>query len=121
MKRLLFHYFPLIFVTFYAPLVYVYLIFFYPTDHTYVYTILMCSGPYYYYDISAWLIWYESLFHYVIPICLMIIFSNTLFLRVVLQKRRLRLAQGWRQYRKMTMQLVFRIPLSIFLIYPILL
>lgn len=106
-KRVLLHWLPLIFVTFYAPLTYVYLIFFYPADHTYIYTILMCSGPYYYYDIPPWLIWYESLFHYVIPIGLMIIFSNTLFLRVIFQKRRLHVTQGWRQYRKMTLQLGF--------------
>ncbi|UJR25484.1 hypothetical protein I4U23_006830 [Adineta vaga] len=66
-----------------------------------------CSGPWYYYDIPAWLIWYESLFHYVIPIFVLTIFSNTLFLRIYLQKNRLRAAQGWRQYRKMTIQLVF--------------
>jgi len=106
-KRLFIHYFPLIFVTFYTPIVYIYLIFFYPAEHTYIYTILMCSGPYYYNGISAWLIWYESLFHYVIPIFVLIIFSNSLFLRVILQKRRLRIAHGWRQYRKMTIQLFF--------------
>lgn len=106
-KRILFHYLPLIFVTFYTPIVYVYLIFFYPAEHIYDYTILSCSGPYYYYDIPAWLIWYESLFHYVIPIFLMIIFGNALFLRVIFQKRRLRIATNWRQYRKMTIQLLF--------------
>ena len=106
LKRLFIHYLPLLFVTFYSPLTYVYLIFFYPADHTYIYDVLMCSGPYYYYDIPAWLIWYESLFHYVIPIGMMILFSNALFLRVVIQKRRLHRAQGWRQFRKMTIQLV---------------
>jgi hypothetical protein len=106
-KRILFHYIPLLFVTFYCPLVYVYLVFFYPAQHTYDYTILMCGGPYYYYDIPAWLIWYESIFHYVIPIFLIILFSNALFLRVIYRKRNLRVAHGWRQYRKMTLQLLF--------------
>jgi hypothetical protein len=107
LKRVFIHYLPLFFVTFYTPIVYVYLIFFYPVEHTYDYTILMCGGPYYYNGIPAWLIWYESLFHYVIPIGMLLIFSNTLFLRVIIQKRRLRIANGWRQYRKMTIQLLF--------------
>jgi hypothetical protein len=106
-KRIFIHYCPLAFVTFYTPIVYIYLIFFYPAEHTYIYTILMCSGPYYYNGIPPWLIWYESLFHYVIPIFVLFIFSNTLFLRVILHKRRLRIANGWRQYRKMTIQLLF--------------
>ncbi len=67
----------------------------------------MCGGPYYYNGIPAWLIWYKSLFHYVIPISLMTIFSNTLVFRVILQKRYLSLAQGWRRYRIMTIQLFF--------------
>ncbi|CAF1467113.1 unnamed protein product [Adineta steineri] len=106
-KRLLFHYLPLVFVTFYTPIVYTYLIFFYPAEHIYDYTVLSCSGPYYYYGIPAWLIWYESLFHYVIPIFILIIFSNALFIRIIIQKSRLNVTQGWRQYRKMTIQLVF--------------
>lgn len=106
-KRILFHYLPLIFVTFYTPIVYIYLIFFYPAEHTYDYTVLSCGGPYYYTNIPTWLIWYESLFHYVIPIFIMIIFGNALFLRVIFQKRRLRIAAGWHQYRKMTIQLLF--------------
>ncbi len=88
-KRVFVHYLSLVFVTFYTPIVYIYLIFFYPVAHLYDYTVLLGGGPYYYNGIPLWLIWYESLFHYVIPIFLMIIFSNTLFLRVILQKRHL--------------------------------
>ncbi|CAF0761245.1 unnamed protein product [Adineta ricciae] len=106
-KRVFVHYLPLVFVTFYTPLTYVYLIFFYPAEHTYIYDILMCSGPYYYLNIPTWLIWYESIFHYVVPIFVLTIFSNALFFRILLQKSRLRVAQGWRQYRKMTIQLIF--------------
>jgi hypothetical protein len=106
-KRIFIHYLPLAFVTFYTPILYIYLIFFYPTEYTYDYTVLMCGGPYYYNGIPTWLIWYESLFHYFIPIFVLIFFSNALFLRVILQKRRLRRAQGWHQYRKMTIQLLF--------------
>lgn len=106
-KRIFFHYLPVAFATFYAPLVYVYLVFFYPAEHIYDYSILVCGGPYYYYGIPAWLIWYESLFHYVIPIFLTLIFSNALLIRVIQRKRHLRVAQGWRQYRKMTLQILF--------------
>lgn len=106
-KRILIHYLPLVFVTFYTPLVYTYLIFFYPVNHTYNYTLLVCGGPYYYNGIPAWMIWYESVFHYVIPIFVMIISSNSLFLRVILQKRRLSTTIEWRRYRKLTIQLIF--------------
>jgi hypothetical protein len=106
-KRLFIHYFPLTFVILYTPIIYIYLIFFYPAEHIYDYTVLLCGGPYYYNGIPGWLIWYESLFHYVIPIFVLIIFSNALFIRVIWQKRRLRVAHGWRHYRKMTIQLVF--------------
>lgn len=85
-KRVFVHYLPLAFVTFYTPILYTYLIFFYPAPHIYDYTVLACGGPYYYIGIPAWLIWYESLFHYVIPIFMLIIFSNCLFLRIILQK-----------------------------------
>lgn len=106
-KRVFFHYLPVAFATLYTPLLYVYLVFYYPAQHIYDYSILVCGGPYYYYGIPAWLIWYESLFHYVIPIFLTLIFSNALLLRVVQRKRHLRVAQGWRQYRKMTLQILF--------------
>lgn len=107
LKCLFFHYFPLLFATFYTIILYIYLIFFYPVEHIYIYDVLVCSGPYYYYDIPAWLIWYESLFHYVIPICVLFLFSNALIVRVVLQKRRLSITTSWRRYRKMTIQVLF--------------
>jgi hypothetical protein len=107
LKRVFIHYCPLVFVTFYTPIIYIYLIFFYPADHIYDYRVLVCGGPYYYNGIPAWLIWYESLFHYAIPIFFIVVFSNTLCLRVILQKRRLCVIRGWRQFRKMTIQLLF--------------
>ena len=111
-RRCLFHYLPLAVFTLYCPLVYVYLIFFYPAVYEYDFSVLLCGSPYYYTGIPAWLIWYESLVHYVVPILLMILFALALPWRVFLQKSRLRLNTGWRQYRRMTIQL-----LSIAMIY----
>jgi hypothetical protein len=103
-KRFFFHLVPLVFFSLYCPLVYTYLIFFYPITHTYDFTVFLCGGPYYYIGIPAWLIWYESLAHYVLPIFLLIMIGIVLLLRVIIQKRQLSLSIGWRQYRKMTIQ-----------------
>ena len=64
------------------------------------------GGPYYYNGIPGWLLWYESLAHYVLPIFVMILFALALPCRVFLQKSRLRRNTGWRQYRRMTIQLL---------------
>ena len=105
-RRLFLHYMPLAFFTLYCPTIYLYLIFFYPAPHDYDYTVLLCGGPYYYNGIPSWLIWYESLAHYVIPVFLIILLAAALPIRVYLQKSRLRVKNGWRQYRKMPVQLV---------------
>jgi hypothetical protein len=62
---------------------------------------------YYYNAIPAWLLWYEVLAHYVIPILLMIAFASALPIRVLLQKNRLHVDTSWRHYRKMTIELIF--------------
>ena len=104
--RILFHYIPLSFFTLYCPVVYLYLIFFYSTDFPYDYNVLLCAGPAYYVGIPTWLVWYESLVHYVIPIFMILLFAMALPIRVFIQKARLHLNTSWRQYRKMTIQLL---------------
>ena len=94
-QRLLFHYIPLVAFTVFSPIVYIGLIFFYPTEFTYDFHVLLCGGPYYYNVIPAWLIWYESLAHYIIPILLMIVFAGALPIRVLLQKHRLHVDTRW--------------------------
>ena len=106
MAKIFLHYVPLALFTLYCPLIYFYLVFLYPTPHLYDYNVLLCGGPYYYNDISSWLIWYESLAHYVVPVFLIILLAAVLPIRVFWQKSRRHVNNRWRQYRKMTIQLI---------------
>ena len=113
-RRLLLHYAPLAFFTLYCPLVYAYLIFIYPTEDQSDFTLTFCGGPFFYLTIPEWFFWYESTVHYIMPIFLAILITAALPLRVFLQKTRLRLNTRWRQYRKMTVQLLSMIALYVF-------
>ena len=106
-RRLLLHFIPLAVFTLYTPIVYTGLVFLYPANYTYDFHVLLCGGPYYYNAIPSWLLWYEVLAHYVIPILLMIAFASALPIRVLLQKNRLHVNTSWRHYRKMTIELIF--------------
>ncbi|CAF1369890.1 unnamed protein product [Rotaria magnacalcarata] len=106
-KRLFVHWMPLAFFSLYAPTIYAYLVFFYPTPRNYDYTQYLCGGPYYYNDIAPWLLWYETIVHYIMPNILIVVLGFALVIRVVLQKQKLCQSAGWRQYRRMTKQFVF--------------
>ena len=113
-RRLLLHYAPLAFFSLYCPLVYAYLIFIFPTEDQSDYTLTFCGGPFFYLTIPGWFFWYESIGHYIMPIFLAILITAALPLRVFLQKSRLRVNTRWRQYRKMTVQLLSMIALYVF-------
>ena len=49
---------------------------------------------------------WDLMFHQVVPILIIIVFSIALIVRVVLQKNRLRRGANWRKNRKMTVQLL---------------
>lgn len=49
---------------------------------------------------------YETLTHQIFPICLIVIASAILLLRVILQKYRFHQEVRWRQHRRMTIQLL---------------
>ncbi|CAF4066630.1 unnamed protein product [Adineta steineri] len=104
-QLLLIHYIPLIFFALYAPLLYIYLIFFYPCDEDFDSTVDLCGGMCFYATIPNWFLVYDSFVDYTIPILLIVVFSITLLLRFIRQKQRLQQAVTWRQCRKMTIQL----------------
>ena len=113
-RRLLLHYLPLALFTFYCPLVYVYLIFFHPSDEQLDFSVLFCGGPFFYFTIPPWFVWYESVVHYVTPIVFAMLITAALPLRVFLQKHRLHVGNSWRQYRKMTIQLLSIVGVYVF-------
>ena len=104
--RLLFHYIPLVFSSLYAPILYFYLIVFYPCENVFVATSALCGGPCFFREMPAWFIWYDSFVHFIIPIFLIIVFGVLLLVRVLAQKRRLQQTVTWHQNRKMIVQLI---------------
>jgi cytochrome bd-type quinol oxidase subunit 2 len=78
--------------------------FFFPCENSFDYTSAYCGYACFY--SSTIIVAYESLVHEAVPIILIALFSVGLLIRVVLQKRRLRRTLNWRNYRKMTIQLV---------------
>ena len=113
-RRFCFHYLPLAFFSLYCPVVYFYLVFIYPTVEQLDFSVLLCGGPSFYFTVPPWFVWYESVVHYVTPIILTIVITAALPLRVFLQKSHLRLSTSWRQYRKMTVQLLRMITIYVF-------
>ena len=113
-RRLLFHYLPLVLFTLYCPLVYIYMILIYPTSEQPDFTVLFCAGPFFYFTIPPWFVWYESVVHYVTPIVFAMLITAALPLRVFLQKHRLHVGNSWRQYRKMTIQLLSIVGVYVF-------
>jgi len=104
--RWLFHYIPLVLFTLYAPVFYFYLIFIYPCEHQYSATAYVCGGPWYACTFSPSLMWFRAIFHGIVPIMLIIGFTGGLLLRVIIQKRNLQRANGWRKNRKMILQFI---------------
>ena len=104
--RILIHFRPLLADSLYGPVCYTYLIFIYPCTPIYDYSTVLCGGPCYYTDIPVSLVWHATIAHYVIPVLLIAVLNIGLLLRVIRQKHRLHQIVHWRQYRKMTVQLV---------------
>ncbi|CAF1206983.1 unnamed protein product [Adineta ricciae] len=104
-QRILFHYIPLGFVSSYAPILYFYLIVLCPCQRFYNGFLLFCGVVCYSYVIPQWFSWFESLMNCALPILFIGVFSWTLIIRVILQKRRLQQAVNWRRQRKMIIQL----------------
>ena len=109
-KRLLVHYLPLVVLLMYCLVFYVVLIFFPPCRNSYYNFLMICLFPCYS-RIRILQIW-DSFIHQIVPYVLILLFSGSLFARVLWQKYLLRHRVEWRRYRKMTIQL-----LSIALLY----
>ncbi|CAF0899689.1 unnamed protein product [Adineta steineri] len=104
--RLLFHYIPLILFSLYAPIFYVYLIFFYPCERIYDGTMIQCGDACFTGSISNSFKQYILIAHDFMPIVIIIVSSAALLLRVIIQKRRLRQVNEWRKFRKMITQFI---------------
>ncbi|CAF0849305.1 unnamed protein product [Adineta steineri] len=104
---LLLRYIPLMLFSLYAPILYAYLIFFYPCERIYDGTQTLCGDACFWGSISDSFAQYMSIAHDIMPIVIIVVFGAALLLRIIIQKRCLRQVNEWRKYRKMIIQFIF--------------
>ncbi|CAF1584815.1 unnamed protein product [Didymodactylos carnosus] len=99
-----YHYLPILFCILYPFLFYLVVIYFYQCENNYDYAQLLCVAPCYAFtNIGI----YDTIINCCLPIVFIFIFSSALVLRVVKQKRKLKLQPfKWKRDRKMTLQLL---------------
>jgi hypothetical protein len=114
------HYFPLTLLLFYIFIFYIYVLFFFPCENLYHYTLPLCNA-YPCYQADSFLGVWDIIVNNILPSLLVALMSIALLIRVIRQKRRLNQQIQWRKQRKMTIQLlslsalniVFNIPLNL--------
>jgi hypothetical protein len=99
-----FYYCPLLFCLLYPPIVYMAVIFIYQCEPYYDYTQLLCTYPCYFYNTQ--LTNFDLYFNNYMPLLTIPIFCVVLYIRVLLQKRSMKLqAFKWKRDKKMILQL----------------
>ena len=104
-KRLLIHYFPLIFLFLYCLLYYTMIIFFPPCKNPYDDYYTICIRLCLFDDSKLYV--YDTVIHQILPNVIIVIFSLALLLRVRRQRMRVGKSLQWRKHWKMTVQLLF--------------
>jgi hypothetical protein len=113
-KCFLFHYLPLAIVSVWPLIFYFVMLLVLPCPLSFDYNRRLC-GRYGCVNLIPWVAMFDSIAHYMVPAFIIVIFSVTLFVRVVYHKYHIRQRIDWRNYRKMALQL-----LSISLVYMVL-
>lgn len=114
------HYLPLFLLLCYIFIYYIYVLFFFPCENDYDYSLPICDAAPCYQSNFSLGIW-DFVMNNIVPSLVIGLMSAVLLLRVVRQKRRLNQPPQWRKQRKMTIQLVslsvlnivFNIPLNL--------
>ncbi len=104
-KRVLIHYLPLIILSLYPALFYVFVYCVLPCEPYFDYNSALCDYFSCIYSRPFVTMWATTV-NYIIPIFSIVIFSLALLLRVLYQKYRMRQRIQWRNYRKMAIQLL---------------
>ncbi len=104
-KIIRYHYLPIIILFLYCFCYNIIVIIFPPCENIYDYTQIVCGYPLCYYDDRLLAIW-AIIVNHIIPIIIIVSCSIGLLLRIFYQKRRMRRPIRWRNYRKMTIQLL---------------
>ncbi|CAF1600155.1 unnamed protein product [Adineta ricciae] len=113
-KTILFHYLPISTIFLYLICYISIVIIFPPCENTYDYDQIVCGYPLCYYELRLVTVW-DVVVNHSVPILLIIVGSVGLLLRILHQKNRMHQPIRWRNYRKLTIQL-----LSISFVYLIL-
>ncbi|CAF1058801.1 unnamed protein product [Rotaria magnacalcarata] len=119
-RRIIVHYFPMLFLILYIFIYYIYAIYYFPCENTYAYILPFCGeSPCYAYDpiMGMW----DWVVNIVTPTFLEAFLSLSFIFRVLWKKHHSHLPIHWRKHRKMAIQLMslsslniaFNIPLSI--------
>ncbi|CAF1357147.1 unnamed protein product [Adineta ricciae] len=117
LKRFVFHYLPLIIFSIY-PLIFFFVVFFIlPCDISFDYTTETCSFAFCTATHPILSIW-DSWANNIVPVFTIVIFSIALMVRVWFSKYRIGQRFQWRNYRKMTFQLLSISVLYFFLCWP---
>jgi len=118
--RFLSHYFPIIILLLYIFIYYIYVLFIFPCENAYDYTLPICNQYPCYQSDPFFGIW-DLIVNTTVPSLVVAFMSMALLIRVIQQKSRLNQHNQWRKQRKMTIQLVslsalnvvFNIPLNL--------
>lgn len=104
-RRLLNHYFPMIFILIYLNLFYTIVIFFYPCSTNFNYNVVLCGQPCF--TSSKGLSLFDLCFHSWLPVFLITFFSVGLIFRVFYSRKiRCQRRNQFRRYRRMIIQLL---------------
>ncbi len=104
-KRFFFHYLPLAICVVYPTTFYFVIFIILPCNLPFWYNLRLCSR-YSCLIRIPWISLWDSIAHYIIPAFVIVIFSVSLLARVVYHRYRIRGQIDWRNYRKMTAQLL---------------
>lgn len=117
-RLIIFHYLPLIIMSIYLIVFYIYAIFFPPCESPYDFESPIC-GAYPCYLIVPLLASWALIFHGIVPIFLMLFFNAALLVRIIWHKRHHR--QNWKKCRRMAFQLFSICALYLSMNFPLML
>ncbi|CAF1319907.1 unnamed protein product [Adineta steineri] len=116
-KRFLVHYLPLFTVTMYPFIYYIIIYFVLPCDPWINFTTPGCGISACAYN-TAFLGMWDSIAHNIVPIFIIVIFSMALFVRIWYSKYRINQRMRWKNYRKMSIQLLSISAIYLIIVFP---
>jgi hypothetical protein len=117
-KRFYYHYLPPIILTTYLTSFYIVVIFFPPCQNEFDFAAVECGSHTCYLDVMYLGLW-DLIVHNLLPTLTIAVFSLALIYRVIAQRKRIHQPIRWRNYRRMSMQLLSLSAVYLFLNLPL--